>query len=82
MPNMSGRQLAERIEQLQPGAKILFMSGYADAVADAAAGQFLAEDASKFIQKPFSPEQLAAKVRFLLGPRPERPLNASAGDEV
>ena len=61
MPHMSGRQLLTRLEQLRPGIKALFMSGYADDVTlrHGALGAHL-------IQKPFTPEDLAAKVASLL----------------
>jgi CheY-like chemotaxis protein len=65
MPNVSGRELAERLEKLQPGIKVLFMSGYTDTVIE---HHGVLEDGAKFIQKPFSPEELAGKVRAVLAP--------------
>jgi CheY-like chemotaxis protein len=65
MPNVSGRELANRLEKLQPGIKVLFMSGYTD---DAIVHHGVLNQGSHFIQKPFSPEVLAAKVRAVLGP--------------
>ncbi len=65
MPNMSGRELANRLEKLRPGIKVLFMSGYTD---DAVAQYGVLDLNSRFIQKPFSPEQLAVKIRKVLGP--------------
>ena len=65
MPNLSGRELADRLEILQPDVKVLFMSAYGDKVIER--GGVLQERAT-FIQKPFSPEALAAKVRNMLGP--------------
>jgi PAS domain S-box-containing protein len=65
MPNVSGQELAERLKILQPDVKMLFMSGYGDKVTEQ--GGALQEGA-KFIQKPFSPEALAANVRNVLGP--------------
>ena len=64
MPNGSGRELADQIERLRPGIKILFMSGYTD---EAIAHHGVLETGAEFIQKPFSPWQLAAKVRMVLG---------------
>jgi len=64
MPNGSGRVLADELERRQPGVKILFMSGYTD---DAIAHLGVLESGAEFIQKPFSPQQLAAKVRMVLG---------------
>jgi hypothetical protein len=65
MPGMSGRELADQLEALYPGMKVLFMSGYTDA---AVARHGVLWEGSQFIQKPFSPTQLAAKVREVLGP--------------
>ena len=63
MPKMGGRELAERLRALHPEAKVLHMSGYADA--HGPDGGPLAE-ASDFIAKPFTPEALARKVRDAL----------------
>ncbi|MCX6629780.1 MAG: response regulator, partial [Candidatus Solibacter sp.] len=63
--NVGGRELAERLEKLQPGIKVLFMSGYIDTVIE---HHGVLEEGAKFIQKPFSPEELAGKVRALLAP--------------
>jgi signal transduction histidine kinase/DNA-binding response OmpR family regulator len=65
MPNISGRELANRLEKLQPGIKVLFMSGYTDNVI---VHHGVLEAGAQFIQKPFSPERLAARVREVLGP--------------
>jgi two-component system cell cycle sensor histidine kinase/response regulator CckA len=62
MPGMSGPELAARIEAARPGVKVLFMSGYPDD----ALGRL--EDGIGFIQKPFSVDALAAKVRDVLDP--------------
>jgi PAS domain S-box-containing protein len=64
MPNISGRELADRLGQRWPGIKVLFMSGYAD---DAIMGHGVLEKDAQLLQKPFSPDQLAAKVREVLG---------------
>jgi PAS domain S-box-containing protein len=64
MPHVSGRELADRLEILRPGIKVLFMSGYTDNVIE---HHGVLEEGAKFIQKPFSPEELAAKVRMALG---------------
>lgn len=64
MPNLSGRELADRLEVLKPGIKVLFMSGYAGSVIER---QGILQEGVKFIQKPFEPEELASKVRAALG---------------
>ncbi|MFO1019161.1 MAG: PAS domain S-box protein [Planctomycetales bacterium] len=63
MPEMSGRQLSERLRVVKPGLKVLFMSGYTD---DAVVRHGVLEAETNFIQKPFSPSSLAGKVRDLL----------------
>jgi hypothetical protein len=65
MPNVSGRELAGRLEALRPGIKVLSMSGYTDNVIE---HHGVLEQGARFIQKPFSPEELAGRVRGVLGP--------------
>ena len=67
MPNLSGRELADRLAKLRPGIKVLFMSGYTD---DIVVHHGVSEEGAEFIQKPFSPAELAGKVRAVLGPAP------------
>ena len=64
MPHVNGRELADRLLALQPGLKVLFMSGYADNVIE---HHGVLEAGGQFIQKPFTPEELARKIRTLLG---------------
>ena len=63
MPSISGKELAGRMEMLQPGIKVLYMSGYTDNVIEK---HGVLQEGAMFIQKPFSPEELAAKVRAML----------------
>ena len=63
MPGMSGRELAERLQQIHPEAKVLYMSGYTD---NAIAHHGILEPGINFIQKPFTVEGLAKKVREVL----------------
>jgi CheY-like chemotaxis protein len=63
MPEMSGRQLAEQFAELRPDARILFMSGYTD---DAIIRHGVLRPGTAYIQKPFSAELLARKVREAL----------------
>ena len=64
MPEMNGRDLSKRLLAAHPDLKLLFMSGY---TADVIAHNGVLEDGLHFIQKPFSRQDLAAKVREVLG---------------
>jgi PAS domain S-box-containing protein len=64
MPEMNGRDLASQLQSLYPEMKILFMSGY---TANVIAHRGILDDGVNFIQKPFSKDGLAAKVRATLG---------------
>jgi PAS domain S-box-containing protein len=63
MPHMGGRELAERLRLACPGMKVLFLSGYAE---EGVVGQGAVEAGAAFLQKPYSPASLAAKVRQVL----------------
>jgi PAS domain S-box-containing protein len=63
MPQMSGRELAEKARTLRPDARVLYMSGFTD---DAIVRHGVIADDLCFIQKPFSPDGLASKVRAVL----------------
>lgn len=63
MPELNGRELAKKLLSLYPGLKRLFMSGY---TADVIAHHGVLDEGVHFIQKPFSLDALAAKVREAL----------------
>ncbi|HMQ51504.1 MAG TPA: response regulator, partial [Anaerolineae bacterium] len=63
MPHMSGNDLAKRLAALHPGMKVLYISGYTD---QAIAHYGVLEPDLFFLQKPFSPQTLARKVREVL----------------
>ncbi len=63
MPRMNGQDLAARVLALRTGVKILYMSGY---TADTFSQQDILTKGHFFIQKPFSPEELARKIRRIL----------------
>jgi len=62
MPGMTGRELAERVVEIRPGMKVLLMSGYTDEITKAG---FL-ENGLHFIEKPFTSNSLAMKIREVL----------------
>jgi two-component system, cell cycle sensor histidine kinase and response regulator CckA len=63
MPEMNGRELAERIKILYPAMQTLFMSGY---TASVITQRGVLEDGVNFIQKPFSMKDLGVKIRSVL----------------
>jgi two-component system cell cycle sensor histidine kinase/response regulator CckA len=63
MPGISGPELAERIRQLSPQTKVLYISGYAQG---AALQRRVLQPGARFLQKPFRPAELARKARELL----------------
>jgi CheY-like chemotaxis protein len=67
MPHMSGRELSDRLADVRPKMKVLFMSGYTD---HAAMHRHLTPGAA-FLQKPFTPETFARKVRSMLDEQPD-----------
>ena len=63
MPEINGYDLAQELLAIKPEARCLYMSGY---TADIIASQGLLDEGVELIQKPFSQQSLAAKVRQLL----------------
>ncbi len=63
MPEMNGRELADRLLSLHPNMRRLFMSGYTD---DIIAHHGVLDQGVHFIQKPFSTRDLAAHLRRAL----------------
>ena len=65
MPGLKGPELAQRLRALYPEMRVLYISGYSD-VALKRLG--VREDGALFVQKPFSPDDLARMVRRALKP--------------
>jgi PAS domain S-box-containing protein len=63
MPQMGGRKLAETLLAQHPELRVLFMSGYTD---DAVVRHGVLQANTNFLQKPFTPNSLAKRVREVL----------------
>ncbi len=70
MPNMSGRELGQRIQSLRPDTKIMYMSGYTD---DVLRGAGALSPGMSFLAKPLRPEVLSARMREVLDAPVRRP---------
>jgi two-component SAPR family response regulator len=60
MAGMSGPELVERLQELHPEVKVLYTSGY---TAEATIHRNAFTDEIAFLQKPYTPDGLARKVR-------------------
>jgi nitrogen-specific signal transduction histidine kinase/CheY-like chemotaxis protein len=69
MPEISGRELARSVAGLEPGIGVLYMSGYTDGVI---AHHGVLDAGVAYIQKPFTADSLARKVREALDTRAAR----------
>jgi PAS domain S-box-containing protein len=67
MPGISGKESSERMKKVRPNLKVLSMSGY---TADVIAQRGVLDGSVAFLHKPFSPVELAAKVRQVLDTSP------------
>ncbi|HEY1495157.1 MAG TPA: PAS domain S-box protein [Candidatus Solibacter sp.] len=69
LPRMNGRELFSRLRATRPDIKVLYISGYP---ADVIAERGVLEPGVAFLSKPFTADELAAKVREVLGEPTER----------
>jgi len=65
MPEVSGVDLADRMERERPGMRILFMTGYAEEIV---VNERILGKRRECIGKPFSQEQITRRVRKILSP--------------
>jgi CheY-like chemotaxis protein len=63
MPQMSGPELAGHLERSSPHIRVLYMSGYTD---EAIVHHGVLKEGVAFLEKPFTPDALALKVREVL----------------
>ncbi|MEI8258969.1 MAG: response regulator, partial [Deltaproteobacteria bacterium] len=70
MPEMNGRDLARNLLALYPRLKRLFMSGYTD---DEMLRRNIFEPGTDLVQKPFTPDVIAWRVRQILDTHSHRP---------
>ncbi len=66
MPKMSGLELAQNLQALRPDMPVLYMSGYTD---DTVFRYGVQEEQVHFLQKPFVPDGLIAKISQVINPR-------------
>jgi len=68
MPKMGGKEVADRLQPLYPQMKVIYMSGYTD---NSIAHHGILAPGLNFLEKPFTPEGLARKVRKVLDKKQE-----------
>jgi DNA-binding NtrC family response regulator len=66
LPGMNGRILAQQVEALRPGTKVLYTSGYSE---DVVIHHGVLDPGIEFVPKPYSIDLLARRVREVLDAR-------------
>jgi CheY-like chemotaxis protein len=64
MPGMGGREMVQELAKARPATKVLYLSGYTE---DAILNDGSVDQATAFLQKPFTLQNLSRKVREVLG---------------
>jgi len=77
LPLMNGRALADKLTTARPGIKVLYVSGYAE---ETIGHHGVLDSGLSYLPKPFSPDQLAIKVREVLAAR-DRPVRILVADD-
>jgi DNA-binding response OmpR family regulator len=68
LPGMDGRELAAHLRRDRPGARVLFMSGYASGLSTS---EGLLGPGMQLLEKPFTAHTLLTKIRHVLGTDPQ-----------
>ena len=63
MPDLTGREVVERVRKLRPSIRVLVTSGYAEQMIAYQAG---AENGRMFLAKPYTPDELSGRIREAL----------------
>jgi DNA-binding response OmpR family regulator len=64
LPRMNGKQLSETVRRLHPDIRLLFSSGY---TRDIIGNHGILDEGIAFLPKPYTPNELARRVRAILG---------------
>ena len=67
LPGMSGIELAERVQSLRPGVRVLYITGYAH---EASSPHGTLQPGLTLLQKPFTPDEVVERVRRVLDAPP------------
>ena len=79
MPQMKGPELARRLQERAPNLRVVYMSGYNE---ESILGKRIGEEGSILIQKPFSPNQLASRIRDVLDAAPRSVLETGLAESA